>query len=292
MPYNLTHARVALPAREQVNPPVRQLIDAHRGEFLIGTMGPDPYFGGSRPKPLFAPCREELAGMLHSLDARGLFRVMFALSQGDDVLTAYTLGFLCHFLLDTTAHPYIEARFPGKEHTPAEIKFDLMMTGRMHISGVPAPPKEFYRTQNLSGLDALHASLTRELFGMRTAGAFARGFRKWIFVNTLSYDPSDRKLRFFSRVENRLDMPGKFTGFIVAHHPDPDDRLNLNHGEWAAPWEPEQRRTESFADLFDAACAEAPALLNAAYAAMRGGDFDSAIALNGPRRMDARPVLD
>ncbi len=292
MPYNFTHALVGLIAREQVNPTVRALIDAHRGEFLVGTMGPDPYFGDSRPKPLFVPCREELAGKLHSLDARRIFSAMFALSSNDDVLTAYTLGFLCHFLLDTTAHPYIEARFPGKEHTPAEIRFDLMMTDRAHVPGVPAPPKVFYRTQNLADLDAMHTRLSRDLFNMRTAGAFARGLRKWLFVNTLSYDPDDRKLRFFSRIEQRLGMPGKFTGFIVAHHPDPDDRLNLAHGAWAAPWDPERIRHESFVDLFDTACAEAPALLNAAYTAMRGGDVQPALALIGPRRMDAKPVSD
>lgn len=290
MPYNFTHALVGLIAREQVNPTVRALIDAHRGEFLIGTMGPDPYFGDSRPKPLFVPCREELADKLHSLDARILFSALFAFSRDDDVLAAYTLGFLCHFLLDTIAHPYIEARFSGKAHTPAEIQFDLMMTDRMQVPNVPAPPKVFCRTRNLARLDALHARLSGKLFDMHTAGAFARGFRKWIFVNTLSYDPDNRKLRFFSRAESFFGMPGKATGFIVAHHPDPNDRLNLTRSEWAAPWDKETIRTESFADLFNAACAEAPALLNAAFAAMRGGEPNAALALIGPRRMDARPV--
>ncbi len=292
MPYNFTHALVGLTALKKTNPQARALIDAHRGEFLIGTMGPDPYFGDSRPKPLFVPCREELADRLHSLDARKVFGAMFALSRNDDVLTAYTLGFLCHFILDTTAHPYIEARFPGKAHTPAEIQFDLMMTDHAGLSGVPAPPKAFYDTHQLSILDKLHASLAQELFCMQTAGAFARGFRKWIFINTLSYDPDNRSLQFFSRVEKCFNISGKITGFIVAHHPDPDDRLNLTHGAWAAPWKPEQTRTESFVDLFDAACKEAPALINAAYAAMRGGNADAVLTLIGPRRMDARPVSD
>jgi hypothetical protein len=280
MPYNFTHALVGLTAREQVKPEVRALIDAHRGEFLIGTMGPDPYFGDSRPKPLFVPCREEIADRLHSLDARKVFGAMFAVSQNNDMLSAYTLGFLCHFLLDTTAHPYIEARFPGKAHTPAEIQFDLMMTDRVGMTGVPAPPNIFYRTHALASLDKMHASLANELFGMRTAGAFARGFRKWIFINTLSYDPENRSLRFFSGVEKRFGIPGTITGFIVARHPDPDDRLNLSHAAWSAPWNPDISRTESFVDLFYAACAEAPALLDAAYSAMHGGD------------MDARPVSD
>ena len=44
------------------------------------------------------------------------------------------------------------------------------------------------------------------------------------------------------------------------------------------------------ADLFDRAVKEGPALLNAAFTAMTGGEFAPALALIGSRRMDAKPV--
>lgn len=290
MPYNFTHALVGLTALDKSAPPVRELAARRPDAFRIGTMGPDPYFGDSRPKPVFSPCREPLAGKMHSLDARVLFERMFSLAAGNETLEAYTLGFLCHFLLDAAAHPYIEARFPGGAHTPAEIQFDLMMTDRVRCPGVPAPPKRFYRTKRLRELDALHAELCAALFGMETKGDFARSFHKWILVNTVSYDPSGRKLRFFGALERLLRKPGKLTGFILARHPDSNDRLNLKRAEWRAPWAPETARTESFPDLFGAACREAPALLGAALSAMRTGDAAEALRLIGPRRMDARPV--
>jgi hypothetical protein len=203
---------------------------------------------------------------------------------------AYVLGFLCHFLLDTIAHPYIEARFAGSAHTPSEIQSDLMMTDRVAFSGVPEKPRTFYRTAHLRELDALHAQLSSKLFSMQTSGAFARGFHKWILVNSISYDPNNRKFRFFSGIERLLNIPGKLTGYLVAHHPDPNDRLNLNHAEWHAPWVPEIARAESFPELFSRACAEAPGLMDAALSAMTGGDQAEAIERIGARRMDARPV--
>jgi len=64
----------------------------------------------------------------------------------------------------------------------------------------------------------------------------------------------------------------------------------MNHAVWRAPWDEAHARTESFVDLFDRACAEAPGLMNAALVAMLGGDSAEAIERIGARRMDARPV--
>lgn len=286
MPYNYTHALVGLAALESADDAVKALAAKYRGSFLIGTMGPDPYFGDEMPKPLFVPCRKPVADKLHTMDMRSIAAELLPLAGQNPAKQAYALGFLCHFLLDTNAHPYIEARFSGKAHTPAEIQIDLMMTDRAKRPGVPLPPAKFYRALEVSALDALHTGLVHRLLSLEIKGAFSRSLRKWIAVNTVSFDPNNRKLRFFSK----LDQSGKLTGFLVARHPDPDDRLNLGHQQWSAPWAPDQARTESFPDLFDRAVTEAAPLLNAAFAAMQSGDASPALALIGPRRMDAKPV--
>jgi len=289
MPYNFTHALVGLTALNHSSEAVADLARRYRGEFLAGTMGPDPYFGDGMPKPLFQTSGLILAEKLHVLDVRALFAALCPLAKSEPQ-QAYVLGFLCHFLLDTIAHPYIEARFSGHAHTPSEIQIDLMMASRISFPGVPEKPRKFYYTRYLGELDALHAQLNKTLFQMDTRGMFERGFRKWILVNTISYDPNNRKLRFFSSVERLFGKPGKLTGFLVAHHPDPDDRLNLRHAEWRAPWDKDFARTESFPELFSRACAEAPGLMDAALLAMQGGEIAEALRLIGARRMDARPV--
>ena len=290
MPYNFTHALVGLTALEHSSPVVSALLRAHRDVFLIGTMGPDPYFGDAMPKPLFFPCRVDLAGKLHTLDMRTLFSAMVSLCKNSDVLKAYALGFLCHFILDTTAHPYIEARFFGKAHTPAEIQIDLMMASLVAMPGVPNVPNVFYATRNLSALDTFHAQLARSLFSLDTKGVFRRSFKKWIAVNTLSFDPKNKKLRFFGALERRFHAEGKITGYLVSRHADPTDRLNTAHADWRAPWDKDCARTESFVDLFHSACLEAPMLMNAALLAMNTGDATAALEAIGARRMDARPV--
>jgi len=189
MPYNFTHALVGLTALKHTSGAVSSLVCANLGEFLIGTMGPDPYFGDAMPKPLFTQSRVDLAQKLHALDARALFGVLFPLATDSAPKQAYALGFLCHFLLDTNAHPYIEARFIGKAHTPAEIQIDLMMASRIAYPGVPTKPRVFYKTTHLQELDELHTQLSNSLFSKETRGGFACGFRKWILVNTLFVRP-------------------------------------------------------------------------------------------------------
>lgn len=290
MPYNFTHALVGLSAIDQTSEPAAALVRANMREFLIGTMGPDPYFGDSMPKPLFRPCRVDLAEKLHTLDARVLFAALLPLARKSKPKQAYILGFLCHFLLDTNAHPYIEARFAGKAHTPAEIQMDLMMTARLSFPGVPDRPRRFYRTKHLKELDELHAELCLALFSMQTRGVFTRGFRKWILINALTYDPTNRKRAFFGKLERFFHAPGKITNFLVSRHPDPDDRLNIRQHVWNAPWAKDAARTESFVALFERACKEAPELMRTAFLAMNGADPAKAIAQVGARRMDARPV--
>ena len=290
MPYNFTHALVGLTALKHTNEAVAALAQEHLGEFLIGTMGPDPYFGDAMPKPVFSPCRVDLAEKLHTLDARALFASLLPLAQGSKPKQAYVLGFLCHFLLDTNAHPYIEARFSGKAHTPAEIQMDLMMTSHIAFPGVPQKPRRFYRTAHLKELDALHAALSKSLFSMDTRGAFARGYRKWIWVNSMTFDPRNTKRSFFAGLERLFGIQGKITSYLVSRHPDPDDRLNLNHAIWRAPWAESTARAESFVELFERACAEAPVVLDSAMRAMQGGENTGTLELIGARRMDARPV--
>lgn len=289
MPYNYAHALIGLLAREQVLPATRETIDASPAAFLIGTMGPDPYFGDLILKPLLKPSKLNLTQLQHGADARALFDA-FANAAKSDAQKAYTLGYLCHFLLDSTAHPYIEARFSGKLHTPAEIALDLMLIDRMPDARLPAPPKRLYRTSALNELDALHADVNETLFGSKTRGVFARSYHKWLLINAISYDPGNRKLRFFTALSHIFGFLKPAIPYLLSHHDDPNDRLNLTRAAWYAPWSPAQARTESFPDLFLAACDSAPALLDAACASIQSGERTAVDALLGARCMNAAPL--
>ncbi|MEG1754965.1 MAG: zinc dependent phospholipase C family protein [Clostridia bacterium] len=284
MPYNYAHALVGICSVNRCSINVAGLIDRCSDAFFIGTMGPDPYFGDALPRSLAHPCQSHLSNLLHSLDGRILFSALLDLAKESEIYSAYALGFVCHFVLDNHTHPYIEAYFPGRKHTPAEIAMDLYLVDRANEPRLYVPPNVFYETASLRQLDALHAALFERLFLLDTRGAFARAFRKWIRINALTFDPSGSKqklLRFFPAAAR----------YLVGRHEDAADALNLEHAPWAAPWAPDEIRTESFLDLFDEACAASSLLVNLAATAMESGDFSAVLSAIGRRSADAAPII-
>lgn len=263
--------------------------------YRAGAMGPDPYFADSMPKPLFQKNRAALAGQMHQSDARVLLSALFSHADSP-VKRAYALGFLCHFTLDASAHPYIFSRFPGAAHTPGEMHMDLPLAALLNKTALIEPPQRFFRLtkKELHEIDALHADVVRTLFHEQSQGVFARSYRKWIYlVNRLAFDPRGGKRRFFGRVERWLHKPGLITGWLVTNDPSDAalDPMNLHHSPWAATWAPDEERRESFIDLFDAALGETPALLDAAAEALGTGDLEDALSGLCGRCMYGSPLL-
>lgn len=278
MPYNYAHALVGLYAADHCANPEAMGITDHYGAFFLGTMGPDPYYGDAFLPPVGSRARTDLADRLHALDGERLFSTLFTLSNGNAARTAYTFGLLCHFLLDNRAHPYIEARFPGRAHTPAEIAMDLPAVAYFSERRLTVSPRAFYDCADVAEIDALHTALFWKLFSLRTQGVYARSLKKWLRLNTVSFDPSGRKrrlLRPFGSLASyfvSLDMSG-------AH-----DALNLD----CAPWKSMRGvSTDSFPALLIAAREEAVTLIDLVCA----GETDEALMQLKERSADAAENL-
>ena len=294
MPFNYAHALLALEAAERTSAAAR-VITLHPQAYRAGAMGPDPYFADTMPSPLFAKNRADLAGHMHSADIRRLLGACFRCANSP-LKRAYTLGFLCHFTLDTNAHAYIFARFPGSAHTPGEMHMDLPFAALIGKSALIAAPQRFFRLtrDELTEIDALHADIVKTLFHTDSLGVFARSYKKWVYlVNRLSFDMQGGKRRFFGGLEALVKRPGRITGWLVTCDPADEARdiMNLRHEPWAAPWALAEERTESFLDLYSAALRETPALLDAAVLGFESGDGEAALTLAGERCMNGSPVL-
>ena len=277
MPYNYAHALTGFFARNNCKNLHAVGLPLHEDAFFLGTMGPDPYYGDAFLPPLSGGARTDLADRLHALDGRALFSSLLALSRGSDVRLAYTMGFLCHFLLDNHAHPYVEARFPGKLHTPAEIAMDPMLVMRANEPRLSASPAAFYRLDALFEIDALHTALFSETFRLSTRGVYARAVKKWLRLNALLYDPAGKKL-------SRLRAFPSLSRYLIAPRPDDGrDLLNLTHAPWAPPWDREHPRTASMPELIGEASAECRLLIDQ----IAAGEREIALAALEGRTADA-----
>lgn len=289
MPYLYAHALHGLRAREQFPKKAYEMTQTHLDAFLLGLYGPDVYFGDRLPPPLFSKHAKPLGNELHALPGRLLFSKLFALTAPDDRAFSYALGFLCHFSLDNTMHPYIESRYRGNSHTRFEMRQDLLVRARSRDVRFFVSPNELYDTDGAVRMaDGLHASLFFELDKKNTAGAYARSYKKWRRLQSLAYDPNGKKRRFTEGLERLLGRKrGTLSGFLLTvDENEPLDLFNARHKTWKAPWEKNLPRTESYFDLFDAAVADAVLLVTLAVSERQYGIFDEVLGAVGTRTMD------
>ena len=134
MPAIFTHLRFGEEVAKRLPPDLARLAQTHAECFALGTQGPDLLFFH---KPLSKNAPRLLGWSLHAVPPENFFlegakNILAEEENYEDgrfipksPAAAYLLGFLCHFCLDTTCHPYIdEHSADGLSHGKIESELD------------------------------------------------------------------------------------------------------------------------------------------------------------------------
>ena len=134
MPTTSAHDLFGKMVYHRLSPEIREVIKAHQTTYQIGLHGPDILF---YVRPFHRNRFNQMAHRLHREEAIGFFEKGRLLYQqtGDEEILVYLLGFICHFMLDSTCHPYISEymKKTGAGHDEIETEFDrslMIRTGR------------------------------------------------------------------------------------------------------------------------------------------------------------------
>lgn len=129
MPAFYAHDRFGKEVAARLDGEVKQIVKRHYRQFRIGLQGPDLFFF-YRP---YMPNRVSRYGNhLHDISAIPFFEhgVKVVKKRGRKTREyAYLLGFLCHFILDSECHPYVETYIgrSGVQHLEIEEEFEKML---------------------------------------------------------------------------------------------------------------------------------------------------------------------
>ena len=132
MPSTYAHRRFGADVLALLPDGLRATLEQHRELYDIGLHGPDLMFYykalQSNPVNRLGNAMHEQPGRVFFERARGVVRQ----AKDRDAALAYALGFVCHFALDSTCHPYVEAytRQSGVSHCEIETEFDDMLLRR------------------------------------------------------------------------------------------------------------------------------------------------------------------
>ena len=132
MPSTYAHRRFGADVLAQLPETLQKKIAPYRELYDMGLHGPDLLFYykalQSNPVSRLGNAMHEQPGAVFFERARGVIKN----AKNKDAALVYTLGFICHFALDSTCHPCVEqdVRSSGVSHCEIETEFDNQLIRR------------------------------------------------------------------------------------------------------------------------------------------------------------------
>lgn len=258
MPACLTHNLFAKDVLEKLNEPG---LDSCA--YAWGAQGPDflfchRRFKTMRGKPL--KTLQEYGSALHKTSPSRALGAMreFVGSHSDPIYRSYVLGFMCHYALDSTAHPYVNARAKelalargneteGTMHGEIEASLDAIIlrwqTG-MLPSQVPLKTM-FPKNEGVQRkIACLYKEVLFQVYGAQVSEEdLYQSTKDAHFVFACCTDRTGLKRRAFHILEQ--GRPHYVTSHLVPITEDPDiDFANMQHIPWT--WQGETRDRDFF----------------------------------------------
>lgn len=175
MPTTYAHDLFGKMVYHRLDPEIQEKIKKYQTTYQIGLHGPDILF---YVRPFHKNRFNQMAHRLHREEAAGFFERGRKLYQktGNEEILVYLLGFICHFMLDSTCHPYISEymKKTGARHDEIETEFDRALMVRTGKDPFHYQPGSVIRIEKNS-VDAIsevmegmsHKDIVRALMGTK-----------------------------------------------------------------------------------------------------------------------------
>lgn len=258
---------------------LKQTIQKNHTVFCLGLQGPDIFFYDLLS--LVIP-KKNPGSLAHTADTRKFLRRLleslriFPSDKEREIAQTYILGFIGHYLLDTSCHPYIYARShygrKTKGYIGAHIRLETDIDTTLLWHYQRRLPSEFHQNESISLSKDQRMTVSTLLYyafsntypGLSvTRHGILQAIHAMQLATRLLYDPSGRKKTRIRRLESI------FPGYPVLSPLIPSDTLifhkdpcNLSHRPWTNPWDKKRRSTESFLELFEKARLQYGRMLN------------------------------
>jgi len=244
---------------------IQETVENYPTCFYWGCQGPDPLFFR---KVLFGSPLHALGSRMHSDKTDELFSSMLQgvrslTDTAHNIAAAYFFGFLCHYALDSTIHPYVYCRqeqicsadsrlSASAVHCQIESDMDCLLYERFyHEQATNFEPEAYYllEPEEKAVIAALLHMILRRVYGETVSPHnLRRSFDEALAWQTFFYSDSQNVYRFVRRIEKHIGRGALLTGHMKAGYPA-WDALNEQHTPWRNLWNPQETRTESVLDL-------------------------------------------
>lgn len=290
MPGFITHSLFARDVFKNLNyDGLKKDIEDRMPLYYLGAQGPDIFFYYKATPWVKYDGVEKLAFIMHDSETDDFFieslDYIKRLKKQDYEkhldLTVYIAGYLCHFALDLTAHPFIH-------YTSGINSKNNNSTFRYHIyhkqlesiidacvlklkDGKQAHRfRDFEMIEGVSRyqevLEEFYIHVIKKIYGFKLSQEqLENAIGDISHILKVLYDPWNLKAWFFKLFENFYHRHGEITSSMHPRKINPEiDYLNQKHNTWLHPCRRDIKSNKSFLDLYDDALKESGELLEAA----------------------------
>lgn len=271
MPDIVQHHAFGTEVRETLAPEIREYLAEQ--PYIFALYGPDPWFMYRPVKP-----RQGRGRRMHTTRTGEFLRALALQAKTGTApreTFSYLAGFLCHYALDSHAHPYIIWRttqtWPTKgAHRDMEHALDAARLKREGRWGEKHPVTDYHLPKirlpraMAEDLDAVYG----RIYGWKNLRRALNGcYRRLRMVYRVMENPRGIAVR----VNKAKHSPSLRSYSYASSDFLERDVENLAHDVWQAPFNPEQSSTESFPELYEKAKAEAVRMITDCWRFAREG---------------------
>lgn len=281
MPAAITHCFQALKALDEFQKKGGGSFSIDRDAFLWGAQGPDFLFFHNRLPKRKGKSLGEYGSRLHQgspLPLLSALRGYVDRHSGDVSVRSYAYGFLCHYSLDRTAHPYVyytvsalRKERPDKSesflHCSIESVLDVIILRyerRILPTDFDLKRTVPWNPRVIDAIAKLYADVLNRLYGagIREEQVFqaAKDCRR---IQGLLNDRTTLKKTILQAWEKRRKSRGGYSCFIRGLCEEGGyDYANILASDWRWPPGSKEIRSESFFDLYDRSIRESAAFMH------------------------------
>ncbi len=273
MPNVITHALMALQSKEQFSETIIvEAINNHKSVYLFGSNGPDflfyynvwPWLDQDKAKAI-----GDHGELMHKQNINEFIDTMIAIikKQEDkktkEIMIAFVAGYLCHWALDSVAHPFIFYRSGNMEgvekydHYTYESALDSKIVQEVYKESLLK-----YKSGKFMSMKPYDQKVIAFLVSHAHQKVYASTLTKQECLTCMKhakqvlhvlFDPFDMKYPFLRMIEKVLyKQKEPFTSHMVRKQMNLQyDELNVEHQPWFNPTDPQTVHNESFMQLFE-----------------------------------------
>lgn len=219
MPAIYAHYSFGKRVYRQMPDSLKKMVREYRKEYMAGLQGPDFLFFYN---PLLKNRYGQLGHRIHREKASVFLErasKILKVAGTDSPEGAYIMGFICHFMLDSSCHGFITQMIgeTGESHTEQETEFDRYM---MERDGKDALHYPVYRLADDSQELAETMSVFYKGVSTYTVRLSQERMRR---IKRLLYAPNVVKRKAMIGVLELLFGPeGEYVSFVMKTHANPD----------------------------------------------------------------------